>query len=410
MRPEESLRLVNLRKYASLITAGTGVQAGLGIVCAESLIASAGAWDEIAGPDHGDAAALSSQQVTLLDYQLTPIAELLLLLPETERTRFDSQLSDLSPAFFEAIATCAQDELSMATELLEMTDELTSRYEELNLVFSDQERGDRPGGIDSQLKDIVENASQYMQLSMCFMVLRSQGKSFFSTKDSGLRVLEPAVGDLARPVTSWLETNQGSHVFNNGLEFTLNIPAAYRRWRHIVTPITIGTTDNVAGFVVVARPPDGAFFTNSDKNLLEVMAQKASKLVRSTYDDLTRLLRRSAFQSQLEAQLSAPHGDRGRLALMLINVDRMQVINEAHSHDAGNELLKWVARQLEDTPASSGHHRSIRGRPVSCAIEKKQRAEARESGTFDTEIDQRKRVQLARRGSGRQRERRARID
>jgi len=352
MNTKEVVKSLDLPRYKALLDAGSGQDTKLAILVDNEAVTLAGFKDKT---DNFLAAALNPhilQRAPLLDYQLTPIAELILCgAPDLNPNQPDNA-HELNPVLFETMAACAQEELALTTELLDMTEELTSRYEELNLVFSNQAPGDAQSSIEQQLSDIVESSSQYMQLSLCFMVLGNQGLSFLSASNERLEQLGNSISLLAKPVTRWLEENQGSHVFNNGLEFPIEVPPEFKSWRHIITPITVGTDDNVAGFLIVARSHSEDYFTNSDKNLLEVMAQKASKLVRSTYDDLTRLLRRSAFQVQLTAKLQPSARTKGALALLLINIDRMQVINETHSHDAGNQILKWVARHLEDAKGS----------------------------------------------------------
>ncbi|MFI4914877.1 MAG: putative bifunctional diguanylate cyclase/phosphodiesterase [Phycisphaerales bacterium JB060] len=62
-------------------------------------------------------------------------------------------------------------------------------------------------------------------------------------------------------------------------------------------------------------------------------------------DPLTGLPNRAAFFRELARSLAAGEP----LAVLLLDVDHFRRVNEVHGHDAGDELLRWIARQLERT-------------------------------------------------------------
>ena len=58
------------------------------------------------------------------------------------------------------------------------------------------------------------------------------------------------------------------------------------------------------GLLAVAANPELHTFSNGDRNLLEVMAKKASRIIHTHHDSLTGLMNRSGFESSMVATLA----------------------------------------------------------------------------------------------------------
>jgi len=68
---------------------------------------------------------------------------------------------------------------------------------------------------------------------------------------------------------------------------------------------------------------------------------------RATRDPLTGLANRALFAADLKRALARAARDGGRLAVMLVDLDRFKEVNDTHGHAAGDALLVEVARRLE---------------------------------------------------------------
>jgi diguanylate cyclase len=78
------------------------------------------------------------------------------------------------------------------------------------------------------------------------------------------------------------------------------------------------------------------------------------------HDGLTSLPNRSCFREQLDQALSQGEPQRRAIAVMYLDLDGFKPVNDAHGHDAGDELLRIVAARLmravraEDTVSRLG--------------------------------------------------------
>jgi diguanylate cyclase (GGDEF)-like protein len=69
----------------------------------------------------------------------------------------------------------------------------------------------------------------------------------------------------------------------------------------------------------------------------------------SRADPLTGSLNRRGFAERLQAELNAAERSGQPLALLQIDLDHFKQINDTHGHAAGDELLIWVVRTLQET-------------------------------------------------------------
>lgn len=84
-------------------------------------------------------------------------------------------------------------------------------------------------------------------------------------------------------------------------------------------------------------------------SLLDITQQKHAEkriIKLSYYDPLTGLMNRLMFYDRLRKFMASDKADNAHGTIFVIDLDRFKVINESLGHDAGNELLKVVAKRL----------------------------------------------------------------
>jgi diguanylate cyclase (GGDEF)-like protein len=84
--------------------------------------------------------------------------------------------------------------------------------------------------------------------------------------------------------------------------------------------------------------------------LAATLASRTRTLGRSSIrDDLTGLLNRPHFEQRLATELMRSSRSRRPLALVMIDVDRLQRVNDTVGHPAGDEVVREVAARLTMT-------------------------------------------------------------
>lgn len=101
--------------------------------------------------------------------------------------------------------------------------------------------------------------------------------------------------------------------------------------------------------ISVVRQPDGSISNYvavfSDLTNRKEIEQRIQFL--SHFDTLTALPNRAHFHDQLERAIATDAGRHSKLALLTLDIDRFQLINDTLGHDAGDSILIEVATRLK---------------------------------------------------------------
>lgn len=74
----------------------------------------------------------------------------------------------------------------------------------------------------------------------------------------------------------------------------------------------------------------------------------------SAFDSLTGIANRIQFEADFSRALKDAHAKGTRLALLVVDVDLLRSVNEAHGHGAGDDVLRQLATRLVSVPHRSG--------------------------------------------------------
>lgn len=85
--------------------------------------------------------------------------------------------------------------------------------------------------------------------------------------------------------------------------------------------------------------------THTDITLRKAAEEDIKQL--AFYDPLTGLPNRRLLQDRLHQAMSQARRERGRLALLFLDLDKFKPVNDAFGHQAGDELLQAVAQRLQ---------------------------------------------------------------
>jgi len=249
------------------------------------------------------------------------------------------------------VARCAGQGWLQGLELDDMTDELTGRYEELNLIYQMDRyaSGEDEAVTLGAVRTLLEDAAAHLNVA-ALGLFSAEEELDLLVSPSGTRVDE-AASNLLRAASAGL----GALVRTHEDALVLNRPDDARRdaslrgvdAKFVAAPVGTG---GQSGLVAGVRPGDGRDFTSSDRKLVSALADQIASFVRTFRDELTGLLNRRGFERRLEAHLDRDCA-RGGLLLHL-DVHNFRVLNETCGRIAGDEMLRQVADVL--TAATRG--------------------------------------------------------
>ena len=242
-----------------------------------------------------------------------------------------------------AVADCVEREIALDTELTSMTHELTERYEELNLVYHTEDQVNYFRQGREALRNLTQNCLDYLDVGLAVLILKGKGVtiSFDHPDDpipNGKRIQSRLVANLYSWVREHRETvviDEKSHPLAAGIPY-----------RVLCCPI-FESSGNVVGILATVNNYSKPTFTNSDRNLLQIMARKASKIIVANYDALTGLMNRNGYEYFLAAALAQVQAEDVEKCLLHINIDQLHIINDTVGHVVGDEVIRRVATMLD---------------------------------------------------------------
>ncbi|MHA3081326.1 diguanylate cyclase domain-containing protein [Acinetobacter sp. ANC 5502] len=97
----------------------------------------------------------------------------------------------------------------------------------------------------------------------------------------------------------------------------------------------------------------GAVLSFRDMTSIKAYQEKIKQL--AYYDTLTGLPNRRLLNKYAELALGLAQRNEHQFAMMFIDLDKFKVVNDTYGHDAGDELLKWVAKKLTKSIRDTDH-------------------------------------------------------
>jgi diguanylate cyclase (GGDEF)-like protein len=118
----------------------------------------------------------------------------------------------------------------------------------------------------------------------------------------------------------------------------------YRLWLRCCPMDSPATCASAASRCSTATASAATAASASDVTAATLAEQQVLQLAR--FDSLTGLANRTCSMSDLDRAAAAQCGAGVRFALLFIDLDRFKYVNDTLGHDAGDELLKVMARRL----------------------------------------------------------------
>lgn len=230
------------------------------------------------------------------------------------------------------------------TELDSATMELTDRYEELNLIYGTDETSEQCDLGHSVLANLVLQCAERMNVNTTILLLPDQNV-FIIEQDEAANMSQMPVEHLAHDVfLPWVLRSADTIIINDEFDSELEQNCPDLEHKVLICPI-YGYSNIVCGYIGVFNTLDRSDFSNSDRNLLQIMSRRASRVVRGNFDELTGLANKASFEYLLDEQLKQ-QVDGTEAAMLLVDLRGVHIINESVGDEAGDHLIRNTAQLI----------------------------------------------------------------
>lgn len=249
------------------------------------------------------------------------------------------------------IAECIVDDYIIQKTLTETINELTVRYEELNLLYGLDDVDTHRIEFDERqaLTQIITNCCDYLNVDIALVCSPKLNLNLIKLNTSNTEFDIPCLqryvqNSLYRQIVSQQSTlviNQADEISCSDNDFTGKV-------KLIAAPIKMDKR-NVDGVLVIANCRQKADFSNSDRKLLDVLAAEAGKLIQARRDSVTGLLNRRGFCEKLHQALTKTDRNETKYSLLFIDIDQFKIVNESTGQHGGDQLLNHIASILNSS-------------------------------------------------------------
>lgn len=251
-------------------------------------------------------------------------------------------------AELQRIAQLLQNECQLNADIDSLTEELVKRYEDLNLVFDNQEITSGLVEFDIALEQLVANALLRQEHGAVILLLPSKDIEIFKTNKADQIVDIDALKALNRGEWwSYLKRNNGQWIHNQDSSDQTGETKLVgdHNCKLLLSPITLPQGE-VIGSLCFLRAANTSNFSNSDRNMGDVLCQNALTIFNANFDVLTGLIQRSAFEKAATERCTTLRNMKAQDVLMYVNIDRTQLVNDSIGHTQGDLLIKQVANKI----------------------------------------------------------------
>ena len=272
----------------------------------------------------------------------------LLMITSNEVIEQDGKEHATIEEILHAISSCVAKELELSVELNAMAKELTDRYEELNLVYdtnNDIADFERESDAYNQL---LQNCVEHLDLGAAILIFpEMETINCVAPKHNPIQTPLFLMEQFSNELFMTIVESQKSIIINDPhdpVRSTLNMEIPYKL---MAAPVIDGK-GSVAGMIVCLNHMHKTDYFNSDKNLLQVMSRKVSKIIQANYDSLTGLMNLHAF---LPCMNDAIHSARSKgifHSFLNIDIEQLRVINESFGREAGDAAIEIFSTVLRE--------------------------------------------------------------
>ena len=237
------------------------------------------------------------------------------------------------------VAACIETEAQLHAEVADLGVELGERNEEVNLVYTVEERAQALAGGVVGARALLRDFAHCLNVEIAALQIGDQ--FVYALRDPN------AVPNYDLVLTE-LRNHLAPFLTISGKPFILNEPADVRReylfanlpYRALGCPVQVG--NHIKAILFLVRRPDGPLFTNGDRNLAGVIAHQTARILHSQnmLEDLRRFGDQLAEALIRAVEVKDPY-TRGHSERVQLIAKRLAFASELPEPDV--EAVSWGA-------------------------------------------------------------------
>src|SRR6056297_881672 len=231
--------------------------------------------------------------------------------------------------------------------------EVASAHAELDLLYElEQQLEEAPHG-QAQLAGLVRACGRHLGVGYSVLILPSKqiriGATHRSWKGADRRALDEVIVGRFLPRLSRRRTPSVLDIAT----VPEGVSQAGDGYQLLLCPVR-ERGGRVSGVFALAGRTGGSGFGERERRFASLVARRAERVMESYYDGLTGLVNRVGFEAHLRESYRELATDEDNHALVIFDLDKLQLVNDSFGHDAGDDILRRFAAELQQAVPADG--------------------------------------------------------
>jgi diguanylate cyclase (GGDEF)-like protein len=255
---------------------------------------------------------------------------------ESEHRTFAFVQGVLRPAI-----ECLRRELIARDEIVNLHGSLLEHNQDLDMLLA---MSGGAGGADSNeddLRVILRSAVTHLDAGLAALIV----------PEKGLVLVQPGA---SRPLDGTLLAKAHRHLLSMAqmrrdavIVNQIKLQAGEESASYRILSCAVGRADGrTMGVLALFRSDVAPPFSDRHARLVELLARRSAAIIASSYDPLTGLLTRPAFEQRVHGMLASASDSRGRWSALYIDMNRMHVINDNCGMHIGDRVLTRIGELI----------------------------------------------------------------
>jgi diguanylate cyclase (GGDEF)-like protein len=230
---------------------------------------------------------------------------------------------------------CLRTQLVMQSSLLRLHRSLSARDKDVELLLSVADSEPAADGDRAEdLRTLLHNATRHMDCLLGALIVPEKSIAIMATPE-GRAADSSVLARTHRQLLQLVQTRREAVVINR-----VGTAAEQLPYRILCCPVR-HPGGRVTGVLALFRREDGAEFQPRDARLIELVARRATARIEASYDSLTGLLTRHAFDQAASQRMAEPGRPKEWCALY-VDCDQLHVINDNFGMHTGDGVLTQI--------------------------------------------------------------------
>jgi diguanylate cyclase (GGDEF)-like protein len=270
--------------------------------------------------------------------------------PEAAPRPFATVQSFVRPAM-EAL----RRELLSRSSIAHLTHALDTRDRDLGMLLSASDEG--PGGAehDDEVAFLLKSAATHLRCSFAALIVPEK-KLIVLRAPAGHKVDATALAKTHRQLNALAQLHREPVILNS----LAALPGAESLPYRVLSAPVRHPSGRADGVLALFRAQSAPEFVDREARLAALLSRRCASIVEASYDPLSGLLNRAAFEQRCRVALADLRKDRPWTCLYL-DTDRMHVINGNFGMHIGDRLITQIGELVRSRLLPNSHAARVYG-------------------------------------------------